>query len=118
MVHVQHITEFAGIRRAAQPLTIATLADRPGLRLVGEVDLTSWNLLEAELNSWSTGDTDVHLDLTWLTFIDAHGAMLLVRAAERLGPGRSLVLHSPPSVLRRLLELLWHDEDTIKMGTT
>jgi ABC-type transporter Mla MlaB component len=112
-----HVHELAEVQRAVPSLTLTPLDDPPGLRLAGEVDVSSWSALEGALRSLPAGAGDLHLELAQLSFIDAHGATTLVRAAERLGTGRSLVLHNPPSVLRRLLELLWPDVETIKMDT-
>lgn len=98
-------------------LNFIPLVGRPGMRLAGEVGPSSWSALEAGLNSVLTGYGEVHLELAELRFIDARGATLLVQAAEQLGGGRMLVLHNPPDVLRRLLELLWPDVQSIKMDT-
>jgi anti-anti-sigma regulatory factor len=111
------VHELVEVQRAVPSLTLTPLAGLPGLRLAGEVDVTSWNALETALRALPASQGDLHLELTQLRFIDAHGATTLVRTAQGLGTGRSLVLHNPPSVLRRLLELLWHDVETIKMDT-
>lgn len=85
------------------------LSDRCGLRLIGEVDLSTWAVLEAELTPVLESGEDVHLELTELRFIDARGATILAMAAQRLDGARRLVLHNPPVVLTRLLDVLWPD---------
>jgi anti-anti-sigma regulatory factor len=96
-------------------LTIAPLAQQPGLRLIGEVDLATHDLLADALSSMAVNGEDVHLDLSELSFIDLGGATLLVNLATRLGPHRHLVLHRPPQQLRRVIGLLWRDQPTIQL---
>jgi anti-anti-sigma regulatory factor len=102
-------------RRTTPALRAIPLLDRPGVRLVGEVDLASWDVLETALQRLPAGG-DVHLELGQLDFIDAHGASILARTAQRLEPERRLVLHDPPPLLQRLLGLLWQDVPMIQMG--
>jgi anti-anti-sigma factor len=102
----QHRTTF---------LTIAPLAQQCGLRLIGEVDLATHDLLAEALSSVAANGDDVHLDLAELSFIDLGGATILVNLATRLGPHQHLVLHRPPRQLRRVIGLLWRDQSAIQL---
>ncbi len=60
--------------------------------------------LAGALGDGATGD-DLHVDLVEVGFVDAACAQLLVHAA-RAEPDRRIVLHDPPRLLRRLLDVL------------
>lgn len=75
-------------------------------QLSGEVDLTVRSSLELALATLPD-DAEVHLELGGLEFIDVAGVRALVALAERLAPGRRLLLHQPPTVLRRMFEIAW-----------
>jgi anti-anti-sigma factor len=93
---------FAGL------LQVTDLGDgRVGLRVAGEIDLTSYRAWEQALGRVLGRPGDVHLDLAALRFIDARSTALLVRIAGMLADGQRLVLHHPPQCLRRVLETLW-----------
>jgi len=96
-------------------LRITPLADGAGLRITGEIDLvTRDEWAKALIDAAGSGD-DLHLDLAGVTFIDVGGATALARTAMRLGDGRRIILHSPPSVLRSLLDLLWGPSPIIEV---
>ena len=97
-------------------LRVVPLVEHAGVRLIGDVDLSSWALLEAAMCPFIAARGDVHLELAQLRFVDAHGASILVLTAQRLGEGRRIVLHDPPRVLKRLLDLLWQDVPTIEVS--
>jgi hypothetical protein len=99
-------SSIPSVRLLAVPLT-----DRPGMRLIGEVDLSTRSKLVTALG-WLTGTLepegeDVHLELAELTFIDVGGATLLMQRAAALRPDQRMVLHNPPAMLRRTFTLLW-----------
>ena len=97
-------------------LIITPMSGRVGLRLVGEVDLATAPDLEAALDELLDGGQDVHLDLAELRFVDIGGAAVLVAAAARLAPGRSLVLHDPPPALREIVDRFWSGVVRIQLG--
>lgn len=78
-----------------------------GWRLVGEVDLLSRAAFETALSTLPTG-RDITLRLDGLKFIDVAGVRALAELSTRLAPGR-LILHDPPTPLRRILRLWWED---------
>jgi hypothetical protein len=80
---------------------------RLNLRAVGDVDLNSRGVWRCAMASLTAGVEDVHLDLSELRFIDAHGTSLLAAAAIEFGEDRRMVLHQPPQMLLRVLELYW-----------
>lgn len=92
---------------AGNALTITSMTGRAGARLVGEVDLATAPVLQAALDGLLNGDGDVHLDLAELRFVDISGVAVLVAAAARLAPDRSLVLHDPPPALGRIMGRFW-----------
>jgi anti-sigma B factor antagonist len=74
-----------------------------GLRLIGEVDLSTAPYLSdalAELN----GDGDVTLDLSEMTFIDSSGLVVIVAFARSL-EGSKVVLTNASEATRRTLQL-------------
>jgi ABC-type transporter Mla MlaB component len=78
-----------------------------GLRVRGDIDRASRPVLARAL-AWAirTGKTDIHLDLSELTFIDAAGLRLIAQTAARLPPPRALVLQHAPASVPGLLALL------------
>jgi hypothetical protein len=55
--------------------------------------------------------------LSELRFIDAHGTSLLAAAAIEFGEDRRMVLHQPPQMLLRVLELYWPQLPAIEAET-
>lgn len=97
-------------------LEVLALPATGGLALVGDVDISTWDALEAALGPFRRGDGDVHLELGALRFIDMRGARLLAGFAGGLPRGRSVVLHHPPGVLRRMLELAWGETPGLEVA--
>ena len=96
-------------------LKIVPLVGRAGLRLAGEVDLATRALFVRELDAQLDGTDDVHLELSDLSFIDVGGGTALATRALALRNGRRLVLHHPPPMLRRILDVLWGELDAIEV---
>ena len=83
---------------------------RRGFRLTGEIDLATIDVLATALSGHAAAGDDLHLELGQLRFIDVTATRMLVDAARRLDPPARVVLHDPPRVLRRMLDLVWpHD---------
>lgn len=77
-----------------------------GWHLVGGVDLTHAGQLATALATLPrTGD--VHLRLDGLRFCDGAATEVLIAAAAGLHPEARLVLHDPPPLLRRVLDVAW-----------
>ncbi|NJP91780.1 STAS domain-containing protein [Nonomuraea sp. FMUSA5-5] len=78
-----------------------------GLRVRGDIDRAGRPLLARAL-AWAlrTGKSDIHLDLSELTFIDAAGLRLIAQTAAGLPPHRALVLRHAPASVPGLLALL------------
>lgn len=78
--------------------------------VTGEIDLVSRDSFETALSVLSElpGDRDITLRLEGLTFIDVAGVRALAELSARLAP-RRLILHDPPTPLRRILRLWWQD---------
>ncbi|MEV6072304.1 STAS domain-containing protein [Nocardia sp. NPDC052001] len=96
-------------------LWAAHSADPTGWWCVGEVDFTTrdeWSAVLGELPRAS----DVHLDLSQVRFIDAHGTSLLVAAAQDAGADRRFVLHHPPAAMLRVLQQFWPSVPTIEVA--
>ena len=73
----------------------------------GEVDLTNGDAFEVTIGRMVDTGSDLALDLSRLTFIDAAGLRTLARAADRMDrQGRLLQLDRPSPHLRRLLTLV------------
>ncbi len=94
-------------------LEIMPLADRPGLRLVGTVDLSNRTVLQAALDSLPPHGEEVYVDLAGLDFLDVGGATVLMTKATELRP-RRLILDKPPDPVRRMIALLWGSVPTVE----
>jgi stage II sporulation protein AA (anti-sigma F factor antagonist) len=76
------------------------------LCLIGDLDMSTVDLLQDCLEGLDRGVRRVILDLDDLTFLDSTGLNLFVHAHQRFGPElRELVLMNPPASARRVLEL-------------
>lgn len=80
----------------------------------GEVDIANHHMfamvVDAVAHHVGDGDAsrgEAHLDLADLDFIDVGGARVLVTAAAKRGPGDQLVIHHPPPILVRILQVGW-----------
>jgi anti-anti-sigma factor len=117
-INVDQPVRAAGGSTATTTLDVVSLTDRPGLRLVGEVDAATGPVLAAALEPLVDHHTDIHLDLAELSFIDVAGVTALVTVAGRCGPPGRLILHRPPGHLPRMIELLWGRLPGIEMDLT
>ncbi|WP_308122315.1 STAS domain-containing protein [Streptomyces sp. TRM70350] len=98
-------------------LTVAPLAERFGVRAVGEVGFTTRGIWARALEEVvRDGRAVCHLELSAVTFVDVAGAGVLVDAARRLPAGRRIVLHRPPPALCRTLELFWPGLSAIEVS--
>jgi anti-anti-sigma factor len=97
-------------------LQISPLSGRVGLRLDGELDLSTVGKLERALVELAATDGDVQLELAGLQFIDLSGATALANFAARLGRDRHLLLQDPSLMLRRMIRLLWAEQTVIRMS--
>jgi anti-sigma B factor antagonist len=72
----------------------------------GEIDMASAPQLRELLDTAiDAGITRVTLDCRGLEFLDSSGIGVLVAARKRLGEGGELVLDSPPTHVRKVLEI-------------
>ena len=78
-------------------------------RLMGDLDATNVGDVDGVLESDLSSEEDLTLDLSELTFLDSMGVSLLVATAGKLGRGK-LILLSPDSSVRRILELVQLDQ--------
>jgi anti-anti-sigma factor len=96
-----------GAERQAPPLVVLRSeidSGRVGLRLVGELDLHTVELLEAALARTRDEKAPNVVDLSELRFIDLIGLRTLLRAAEGEAAG-AVRLIGATGVVRRLIEL-------------
>jgi anti-sigma B factor antagonist len=76
------------------------------LRLIGELDLVSVPTLRSCLENVAGDVQTVVLDCAELTFLDSTGIGLLIRCQRDLQErGGSLIIHSPKSHVRKVLEV-------------
>jgi anti-anti-sigma factor len=76
-----------------------------GLRLVGELDMSSAHDLTDALSAMS-GEGDVTLELSELEFIDSSGLRAIMEYAGSLdGGGDNLVLANPSAMTARVFEI-------------
>jgi anti-anti-sigma factor len=101
--------DAAGARTPPRPVAATVVVEDEALVLVvGAVDRFSWPHLEvAVLEAVAAGGRHVVLDARQLSFVDATVVSRLASIGRRLrGEGGDLWVASPPSVLRRLVDLL------------
>jgi anti-anti-sigma factor len=90
----------------------------PGLRCVGQVDLTTHDAWKTALDGLPEAIHEVHLDLSELSFIDSHGTLLLVAAIPSASGERRFVLHNPPEMMLRILAQFWPSMPTLEVHRT
>ena len=82
------------------------LAARMGLRLSGQADLCTAEILGQAIAALPPEADEIHLQLATLEYIDVAAARELVVLTSRPARPR-LVLHYPPPVMLRLLRQCW-----------
>jgi anti-anti-sigma factor len=91
----------------AQDLDVTAQTNPPGIRLRGEVDVSTLPILELALELLADVPGDIVLDLNQLTFIDVPGSRALAGAAIRLrANGRRMHLTGTSPQIRRVLAAL------------
>ncbi|MFI1970654.1 hypothetical protein BLA24_04815 [Streptomyces cinnamoneus] len=107
-------TDYGGPSLRAA-LCVGLLVERPGLRMAGEVSLSTHPTWEGALESLPGLGKDPCLELAAVTFIDVAGATALACMAQRLGSGRRVIVDRPPPSLRRTLETFWSELAAIEV---
>jgi anti-sigma B factor antagonist len=87
-------------------LKIEKTDDPRGLRLVGELDASNVDVLTAAIEPEIQDGGDLTLDLAGLAFMDSTGIQVLVRTAKSLHGRGDLILVSPGSLVKRILDLI------------
>jgi anti-anti-sigma factor len=77
-----------------------------GFRLVGELDASNVGSVAEALDPVLQEGGDLTLDLPGLAFMDSTGIQVLVRSAKHLGERGRLILMSPGSLVKRILNLI------------
>src|SRR3954470_20965333 len=100
------------------PTILATHhGDRVVLTICGELDLGTRQLLEERCAEVSTGDADLVLDLTGVSFVDC-GSLRVLGHLLRSHGGRTHVL-CPEGPVRRVLDLTgFSDLHDVRVGPT
>jgi STAS domain-containing protein len=99
-----------GADGSGPPLTVSHLANRTGLMLSGEADISSRGDVRSAIASLPAQAGEIHFELGGLRFIDISTLRELLAAARRPCQPR-IVLHDPPPMLRQLLDLVWPEGD-------
>jgi anti-anti-sigma factor len=87
-------------------LTIEKTEEPRGFRLVGELDASNIESLTDALTPEVSQGGNLTLDLAGLVFMDSTGIQVLVRTAQKLEGRGNLILVSPGSLVRRILDLI------------
>lgn len=96
-----NLTRERGTLVRRPTLELSPLVNEVGIKLSGEVDLATARLLTDALANIST-ESEVHLELTELTFMDSSGlSAILAFARSRHGAG-PLVMLNPSDDIERL----------------
>ena len=85
-------------------LELSPLANNAGIKLTGEVDLATARQLTAALSNISA-ESEVHLELSELTFMDSSGVGAIVAFAGSRNGGGPVVLLNPSAGIVRLFEI-------------
>jgi anti-anti-sigma factor len=89
-------------------LRITRTFDRPGLRLSGEIDASNAASVAGVVAAGPADGSDVHLDVSGVSFCDVDGIRVFVSRAEALG--RRVVLRGLSPDLERVMRLVgWID---------
>lgn len=100
-------------------LEVSPLPGRTGLRVAGEVGLSTRAEWERALErAVREGGRVYRLELSAVTFVDVGGVGALATTAQTLEDGRRIVLQQPPPTLRRLLDLFWPGIPTIEVSAS
>ena len=84
---------------------VVTRTDEPeGLYFAGEIDVTNSHAVAESLGIASMAESDVHLDLSGVSFCDISGIRSLVDAAESRRKGR-LMIHGLPELLQTVMNV-------------
>ncbi|WP_328564331.1 STAS domain-containing protein [Streptomyces coelicoflavus] len=93
--------------RTGAVLDVGPLAGRPGIRVSGEIGVSTRLSWENALTELSRRHTDVsYVELSGVRFVDVAGVTALAVTAMNL-PGGRVVVERPPPQLPRLLDLFW-----------
>ena len=88
-----------------KPLTLVRLDNgAPGLRLIGELDMATVPELRSALAATS-GNGQVTLDLSELTFMDSSGLLAIVEYARSANGAAPVILANPSEVVARIFEI-------------
>jgi len=92
----------------AEPAHVIAAAGRDGtlLRICGELDTASRDVVEAEAMATILAESSVIIDLAELTFCDSNGiAMFIVVDEKAKAEGTSLVVRGAAPQVRRVFEI-------------
>jgi anti-sigma B factor antagonist len=84
-------------------------------RLIGELDLASYDQALDQMSWAFEGEGDVRLDLSGLTFMDSTGVRLLIQIRNALEGKGKLILLSPTDNVAKVLRLIGMDDLGIQL---
>jgi anti-anti-sigma factor len=88
-----------------EQLQIFPTEDPHGLRLSGEIDMSTAPMLQDALTSAMAGGQRVTLDMRDVGFIDSSGLQVILTSAKDANPSTLLTIKDPSSAVRRVMEL-------------
>jgi anti-sigma B factor antagonist len=91
-------------------LTVERDGDERTARLIGELDLASYDQALQDMSWAFGGEGDVSLDLSQLTFMDSTGVRLLIQIRNSLEGKGTLILSSPAPNVEKVLRLIGMEE--------
>ena len=92
----------------------------PGaLTLIGEVDASNMGVVTEVVGSAADDEGRLLIDMAGIVFIDFAGLRAIHELSRRIGrDGGKLILVSPPTIARRMVELLGAESLTVEEGLT
>ena len=102
-----NLTREGGLVRPT--LELSPLVEEVGINLAGEVDVATARQFTDALANIST-ESEVHLELTQLTFMDSSGLSAILAFARSRNGGGPLVLLNPSDHIERLFVITGLDQ--------
>lgn len=91
-------------------LRVEAAGEHRGVRVIGELDASTAEILAGALREPLRQDGDLLLDVSELSFVDSAGIRLILVTCEALEGRGTVILRSPSGMVRRVIELTGIDK--------
>jgi anti-anti-sigma regulatory factor len=98
-------------------LEVFPLLERPGVRVVGQVDTGTRSVWSDALGRLARSREELlYVEMSQVAFIDVAGVTDLAMTAQSMHGGQRIMVEQPPAQLLRILEIFWPDVDGIEVA--